>query len=87
MMSLLNVMVDKGLLRRTPEGRAFRYAPRVKEQVTLRRLVGDLLDRAFGGSAHLLVAHALEHTALSETELEDLRALIDAQQTRREKRP
>src|SRR4030067_2357687 len=41
-MSLLNVMVDKGLLRRVPQGRAFIYSPRLRRQSALGRLVGDL---------------------------------------------
>src|SRR5207247_5041338 len=49
-MSLLNVMTDKGLLVRQPQGRAFVYKPRTDRGRTLRRMVGDLLGRAFEGS-------------------------------------
>ncbi len=86
-MSLLNVMVDKKLLRRKPHGRAFVYSARVQEQPTLREMVGDLVERAFGGSAGQLVAHALEQTDPSPQELDEIRRLIDAYRSRREERP
>jgi predicted transcriptional regulator len=75
-MSLLNVMVDKKLLRRKPQGRAFLYLPRVSERPTLRRMVADLVERAFGGSTEQLVMHALEHTEPSAEELDEIRAMI-----------
>ena len=85
-MSLLNVMVDKKLLRRKPHGRAFLYSPRVEEQSTLREMVGDLVERAFGGSAELLVAHALEQTDPSPEELDQMRRMIDEFRSRKEDR-
>lgn len=75
--SLLNVMCDKGLLMRRPHGRAFRYAPKVQREQTLRFLVSDLLGRAFRGSASTLVAHLLDETHPSPTELEQLHKLIE----------
>jgi BlaI family transcriptional regulator, penicillinase repressor len=76
-MSLLNVMADKGWLDRRREGRAFLYSAKVAEQPTLRDMVGDLLQRAFHGSAGLLVAHALEETDPSPEELDAIHRLIE----------
>lgn len=83
-MSLLNVMVDKRLLRRKPEGRAYRYAPRVQRQPTLRKMVADLLDRAFGGAPQPLLVHLLEETDPSPEQLADLEQLIAAYRARQE---
>jgi len=44
-MSLLNVMTDKGLLRRSPHGRAFLYEPVSGREHTLRSLLGETLKR------------------------------------------
>ncbi len=55
-MSLLNVMTDKGLLRRSPQGRAFLYEPVSPREQTLRSLLGETLERVYSGSASLLVA-------------------------------
>ena len=83
-MSLLNVMVGKKLLRRKPQGRAFLYNARVGKQPTLRELVADLVERAFDGSAELLVAHALEQTNPSPAKLDQIRRLIDEYRSRKE---
>lgn len=75
-MSLLNVMTDKGLLARKPQGRAFVYLPKAGRQRTMRRLLADLLGRAFEGSASLMVAHLLEEAHPTADELERIRAAI-----------
>ena len=62
-MSLLNVMTDKGLLRRSPQGRAFLYEPVSPREQTLRSLLGETLERVYDGSASLLVAHLLDQSA------------------------
>ena len=86
-MSLLNVMTDKKLLRRKPHGRACLYSARVEEQPTLREMVGDLVERAFGGSAELLVAHALEQTDLSQQQLDEVHRMIEEYRSRKEGTP
>jgi BlaI family penicillinase repressor len=68
-LTLLNVMHEKKLVTRKPEGRAFRYAARFEPDQTQRSMLADLLDRAFDGSANLLVARLLEQTNPSPEEL------------------
>jgi predicted transcriptional regulator len=75
-MSLLNVMTEKGLLERRPEGRAFVYAAKVAREETLGEMVADLLGRAFGGSATALVAHLLEQANPDRRELDEIRKTI-----------
>ena len=82
-MSLLNVMTDKALVVREPEGRAFVYRPKVDRERTLRRMVGDLLGRAFEGSAHELVAHLLDQKKPSAAELDEIRQTIAEYQKQR----
>lgn len=77
-MSLLNVMTDKGFLERTPQGRAFLYVPAQPREETLAGMVGDLLDRAFAGSANALVTHLLAEAQPSERELDEIRKLIES---------
>lgn len=83
-MSLLNVMTEKGLLKRKPQGRAFVYEPRVREQPTRGKLVGDLVRRAFGGSVRQLMASALEQTDPTPEELDEIRRLVDEYRSREE---
>ena len=82
-MSLMNVMTEKGLLRRSPQGRAFVYEPTSPRDQTLRTLLGETLERAFNGSASLLVAHLLDQSVPSAEELDQIRSLLDGYQDRR----
>jgi predicted transcriptional regulator len=75
-MSLLNVMTDKGLLARKPQGRAFLYSAKAGRQKTMRRMVADLLGRAFEGSASLLVSHLLDEAHPTADEVAQIRRAI-----------
>jgi BlaI family transcriptional regulator, penicillinase repressor len=81
-MSLLNVMTDKGLLRRSPFGRAFLYDPVSPREQTLRSMLGETLERVYNGSASLLVAHLLDQSHPSGDELDQIRSLLDEYQDR-----
>jgi predicted transcriptional regulator len=81
-MSLLNVMTDKGLLRRSPQGRAFLYEPVTPREQTLRSMLGETLERVYNGSASLLVAHLLDQSHPSVDELAQIRLLLDNYQRR-----
>lgn len=73
----LQIMLDKDLVVRDESGRAHVYAPATEQADTQRRLVRDLLDRAFGGSARQLVMRALSTEEVSADELDDIRDLLD----------
>ena len=83
-MSLLNVMTDKGLLSRKPQGRAFLYSPKAGQERTLRRLVGDLLGRVFEGQASALVAHLLEQAEPTPEELDEIHKTLEAYKQEKE---
>ena len=76
-LKLLQIMTEKGLVVRDESQRAHVYAARLSERRTQRQLLGDLVDRAFGGSSAKLVLHALSERAASSQELRDIRALLD----------
>ena len=75
-MSLMNVMADKGLLKRKENGRAYLYSAQAPRDKTLTRMVGELLERAFDGSASALVTHLLEQTSPSSEELVEIEKTI-----------
>jgi predicted transcriptional regulator len=76
-LKLLQIMTDKGLVRRDVRERAHRYTPRLPRERTEQQIVGDLLDRAFGGSASRLVMRALASRSATPEELERIRQLLD----------
>ena len=82
-LKLMQIMVEKGLLRRDTSQRSHVYRAAVARHVTQRQLAGDLMRRAFSGSAHELVMSALSAKPASADELQQLRELL--QQLEREK--
>jgi predicted transcriptional regulator len=86
-MSLLNVMADKGLLDREPEGRAFRYRAKVERRQTLNDLIGDVWQRAFAGSTSALVAHLLDQAQPTPAELAEIRRTLEQFEPRAEDQP
>ncbi|MBA3296787.1 MAG: BlaI/MecI/CopY family transcriptional regulator [Acidobacteria bacterium] len=76
-LKMLQIMTEKGLVRRDETERTHVYQARLTEEQTQRQLVRDLLDRAFGGSATKLVMQALAARRSSADELTEIRKLID----------
>jgi len=73
----LQVMTEKGLVLRDESERSHVYAATQSETQTQRSLLGDLMERAFGGSAAKLVIQALHAKRTSKQELEEIRSLLD----------
>ena len=61
---------------------AARYAAAASQDATQRRMVADLVRRAFGGSTLRLVVHALESTPTTAPELDQIRRLLDERKKR-----
>jgi predicted transcriptional regulator len=72
----LQVMTAKGLVMREERGTQHLYRARDPEKRMQRRLVGELLDRAFGGSTKQLVIQALASRRASADELDEIRRII-----------
>jgi BlaI family penicillinase repressor len=76
-LKMLQIMSEKGLVQRDDKQRAHVFeAARPREQ-TQQQLAGDLLQRAFNGSAARLMQGALSGRKASKTELAELRKLLD----------
>ena len=92
-LKLLQIMSEKGLVRRDETDRTHIYHARLSEEQTQRQLIRDLMDRAFGGSSSKLVMQALATRRASAEELGEIRRLIEGrkeketdQESRREVR-
>lgn len=77
-LKLLQIMTDKGLVVRDETERAHVYTTTLSQQRTQRQLLGDLIDRAFGGSPASLVMQALSASRASAEELTQIRSLLDS---------
>jgi BlaI family transcriptional regulator, penicillinase repressor len=78
-LKLLQIMTEKGLVRRDESARTHVYEAAHSQDQTERQLVADLMDRLFDGSAAKLVLQALASTKTSPEELAEIRKLIDKQ--------
>jgi predicted transcriptional regulator len=76
-LKLLQIMTDKGLVRRDESARTHVYKATASEDQTKRQLVADLLDKVFEGSAAKLVLQALSTRTASPEEIEEIRTLLD----------
>jgi len=76
-LKLLQIMTEKGLVARDETQRAHVYRARIPREDTERQLVGDLLDRAFAGSAASLVMRALSSKRTSPEDLARIRKHLD----------
>jgi predicted transcriptional regulator len=76
-LKLMQIMAEKGLVVRDESERAHRYEAASPEDETQRRLVGDLLRKAFDGSAKNLVLQALSTERASAEELSEIRRMLD----------
>lgn len=82
-LKLLQIMHGKGLVIRDDSSRTHIYAAALPPETTQRQLVADLVERAFGGSAHRLVMQALAPQVATREELGQIRDLL-AELERRE---
>lgn len=76
-LKLMQIMDEKGLVKRDKSRRPHIYEAAYNEDQTQRTLVDDLVDRAFGGSASKLVMQALSGHPASKKELEEIRAVLN----------
>ena len=76
-LKLMQIMAEKGLVKRDESSRSHVYRAAIQERDTKRRMVADLADRVFKGSAMSLVLHALENQPATAEDLEEIRNLLD----------
>ncbi len=76
-LKLLQIMTEKGLVKRDEETRAHIYRANISEKRATGDFMRDLLDRVFGGSRSRLVNAGPRHRKTSRQELKEIRALLD----------
>ncbi len=75
-LSLLQVMEQKGLVSHRRDGKAYVYTPTIERESTFRDLASGFLDRVFDGAVDEYLVHALESRELKAAELDELEAMI-----------
>jgi len=73
----MQLMLEKGLVTRSERFRSHVYEARAPKEQTQKQIAGDLLRRAFDGSARSLVMGALSAKPASAEELNEIRAMLE----------
>lgn len=84
-LKFLQIMHEKGLVKRDESAKTHVYETTLPEEETQRQLVRDLLDRAFAGSAQKLVLQALSAQKATAQELAEIRKVIGEMERAAEK--
>ncbi len=75
---ILSILLNKKQVEREKAGRGFNYRAIVQQDQARNQMLGDLLGRAFQGSAQDLVATLLNSEKVSDVELKEIRRLLDS---------
>lgn len=76
-LKLMQIMHDKGLVRRDDSMRTHIYQSAVNKEKTQKHLLNKMIDSLFGGSPTQLVIHALGNHKASPDEIEKIQRLLD----------
>ena len=75
-MTMMNILEQKGYLKKRQGERAFVYTPRRPEKQVIRDMVREFVGRVFNGAAEPLLLHLVEDDQLSKEELDEIRKSI-----------
>ena len=75
-MTMMNILEQKGHLKKTLDERAYVYRSTRPRNQVLRGMVREFVNRVFNGSAEPLLLHLVEDQKLSEEDLDEIREMI-----------
>ncbi len=76
--TMLRVMLEKGLVKRTGGPRGYLWSAKVGRETTAKRVLRRLVDRVFDGSAQRLVSQLLTDSQLSKKDREEIVRMLEA---------
>ena len=76
-LKLMQIMHDKGLVKRDESMRTHVYQAAVNKERTQKHLLSKMIDSLFGGSSTQLVLQALGEGKASAAQIEQIQTLLD----------
>src|SRR5438874_864035 len=76
-MTMMNILEQKGYLKKTQKDRAFLYQAARQQKQVIRGMVREFVDRVFNGAAEPLLLHLVEDKKLTRGDLEEIRRLLE----------
>jgi predicted transcriptional regulator len=74
---MLAIMLQKGLLKRDEDAQPHVYRPAITRTKTGKRILDDLIEKVYDGSAMSLVLQALSSRKATKEELDQVRRMLD----------
>jgi BlaI family transcriptional regulator, penicillinase repressor len=75
--TMMNILETKGHLKKAPGEKAQLYSPVRPQQLVVRSMVREFVNRVFDGSARPLLVHLLKEKGLTERERKELQRLLE----------
>ncbi|ANH81332.1 transcriptional regulator [Niabella ginsenosidivorans] len=76
-LKLMQIMNEKGLVKRNDSSRTHIYKAAVNKEVTQQFMLNKFISNLFGGSSSQLVMQALGNNNVSPEELDEIQSMID----------
>jgi len=76
-MTMMNVLEDKGYLEKNSNGRAHVYTPTRPRHQVVGAMVRDFVDRVFDGASSSLLLHLARDSRLSERQRKAVQRIIE----------
>lgn len=76
-LSVLRTLEAKGHIHHEAEGKAHRYLPLVARDAAGKSALGRIVDKIFGGSRELLLAHLVDARGVDDEEVKRLRKVLN----------
>ena len=77
-MTMMNILEQKGYLKKKQEERAYVYRPSQPKSQVIRSMVREFVNRVFNGSAEPLLMHLVEDDKISNEDLAEITRLVKA---------
>jgi predicted transcriptional regulator len=78
--TMMNILETKGHLKKQPGDKAHVYTPVRPQQLVVKSMVREFVNRVFDGSARPLLVHLLNEKGLSERERKELQKLLEREE-------
>src|SRR5581483_1605706 len=75
-MTMMNILEQKGHLKKAQEERAYVYRSTKPRNQVIRGMVREFVNRVFNGSAEPLLLHLVEDQKLTEEDIEEIRQMV-----------
>lgn len=77
-LKLMQIMYDKGIVRRNDKQKTHLYAALIKQEDTQQQFVGKMVQTLFNGNASQLVLHTLGNGNHTSEELDAIQSLLNS---------